>query len=177
MAPLAAMPMPAACTRPAPVSVEFWRDKVSPVAFGVLFNEATEPSPSSALNQEKRTGTFLCAACYLPHFDSRYKYDSGTGWPSFTQPISGHAAQMQVLGAGLNLGVHLLEQLAPVSSAVTIAGELIARGYSRSQENQTDRHAVGILRRAGYSKETLIDALSWVARSSAGSGGRISRDA
>jgi Zn-dependent protease with chaperone function len=84
----------------------------------------------------------------------------------------GHVAQMQVLGAGLNIGVYLLEQLLPGSSAITpIAGTLIARGYSRGEEYEADRHAVEILRRAGYSKETLIDALSWVERSSGGGGG------
>lgn len=83
----------------------------------------------------------------------------------------GHVAQMQVLGAGLNVGVQLLEQLLPGSSAVTpIAGELIARGYSRSEESEADRHAVQILSRAGYSKQALIDALSWIARSSGGGG-------
>ncbi|MGH7927123.1 MAG: M48 family metalloprotease [Candidatus Binatia bacterium] len=66
----------------------------------------------------------------------------------------------------------MLEQLLPGSSAITpIAGTLIARGYSRGEEYQADRHAVEMLRRAGYSKETLIDALSWVARSSGGGGG------
>lgn len=84
----------------------------------------------------------------------------------------GHVAQMQALGAGLDLGVRLLEQLLPGSSAVTpIAGELIARGYSREEERDADRHAVDILRRAGYSKDTLIDALSWIERSSGGGGG------
>jgi predicted Zn-dependent protease len=84
----------------------------------------------------------------------------------------GHVAQLQVLGAGLNIGVYLLEQLLPGSSAITpIAGTLIARGYSRGEEYEADRHAVEILRRAGYSRETLISALSWVERSSGGGGG------
>ena len=45
------------------------------------------------LNQEKRDGTYICAACYLPLFASQDKYESGTGWPSFTQPIAGHMGQ------------------------------------------------------------------------------------
>lgn len=69
-----------------------WRELISAEAFKVLFEEATELPGSSALNQEYRDGTFICAACWLPLFDSAYKYDSGTGWPSFTQPISGHIA-------------------------------------------------------------------------------------
>ena len=58
----------------------------------MLFEEATEPSRSSPLNQEKRPGTFICAACYLPLFDSATKYESRTGWPSFSAPIEGRLA-------------------------------------------------------------------------------------
>jgi predicted Zn-dependent protease len=84
----------------------------------------------------------------------------------------GHVAKLQTLGAGLGLGIVLLEQLLPGSSAVTpIAGDLIARGYSRSEETSADRHGVAILNRAGYPKDVLIDALSWVASASGGGGG------
>ena len=69
---------------------EEWRGLVSPAAYKVLFEEDTEPPRSSPLNYEDREGTFICAACYLPLFDSAHKYESGTGWPSFTQPIAGH---------------------------------------------------------------------------------------
>jgi predicted Zn-dependent protease len=84
----------------------------------------------------------------------------------------GHVAKLQTLGAGLGLGIVLLEQLLPGSSAVTpIAGNLIARGYSRSEEYAADRHGVTILKRAGYPKDVMIEALTWVARSSGGGGG------
>jgi predicted Zn-dependent protease len=88
----------------------------------------------------------------------------------------GHVARAQVLGAGLNIGVLLLEQLIPGSGAVTpIAGTLIARGYSRSEEYAADRHAVTILERAGYSKDSLVNALSWIKRvSGSGEGGLLS---
>ncbi len=66
---------------------EEWRALLPPAAWRVLFEEDTEPAGSSPLNDEHRDGTFVCAACYLPLFDSRHKYDSGTGWPSFTQPL------------------------------------------------------------------------------------------
>ena len=66
-----------------------WRTLLSPAAYDVLFEEGTERPRSSALNAEKRPGTFICAACYLPLFDARTKYESGTGWPSFTEPIEG----------------------------------------------------------------------------------------
>jgi predicted Zn-dependent protease len=84
----------------------------------------------------------------------------------------GHVAKAQTLGVGLNLGVILLEQLLPGSSAVTpILGSLAARGYSRSEEYAADRHGVEILRRAGYPKDVLINALAWVSRASGGGGG------
>jgi predicted Zn-dependent protease len=84
----------------------------------------------------------------------------------------GHVAKLQVLGAGLNIGIVLLEQLIPGSSAVTpIAGSLIARGYSRNEEFAADRHGVQILQRAGYSKDVMINALEWVTRVSGGGGG------
>jgi peptide-methionine (R)-S-oxide reductase len=67
-----------------------WRPLLSAEAYAVLFEEDTERPGSSPLNQEKREGTYLCAACYLPLFESQHKYESGTGWPSFTQPIAGH---------------------------------------------------------------------------------------
>ena len=84
----------------------------------------------------------------------------------------GHVTNLQLIGAGLSLGVVLLEQLLPGSSAVTpIAGELIARGYSRKEEFAADRHGAELLRRAGYPKQIMIDALSWVRRASGNGGG------
>ena len=61
----------------------FWKPLLPADAFGVLFHEDTERPFSSDLYHEKRKGTYLCAACYLPLFSSDMKYDSGTGWPSF----------------------------------------------------------------------------------------------
>jgi putative metalloprotease len=84
----------------------------------------------------------------------------------------GHVAKLQTLGIGLELGVVLLEQLFPGSSAVTpIAGTLIATSFSRSEESAADSHAVDILNRAGYSKADLINALEWIERESGGKGG------
>jgi peptide-methionine (R)-S-oxide reductase len=65
-----------------------WRDLLEPARYAVLFKEDTERPFTSELNDEKRKGTFICAACYLPLFASEHKFDSGTGWPSFTQPIA-----------------------------------------------------------------------------------------
>jgi peptide-methionine (R)-S-oxide reductase len=66
-----------------------WKPLLSPAAYAVLFEEDTERPNSSPLDREKRKGTFLCAACYLPLFDAAHKFDSGTGWPSFWQPLPG----------------------------------------------------------------------------------------
>ncbi|MBI2308133.1 MAG: peptide-methionine (R)-S-oxide reductase MsrB [Rhodocyclales bacterium] len=66
-----------------------WAALLPPPAFHVLFEEGTEYPGSSPLNQEKRNGTFVCAACFQPLFDSAAKYDSGTGWPSFWQSLPG----------------------------------------------------------------------------------------
>ena len=69
-----------------------WRKLLSRDAYTVLFEEATERPRSSPLNDEKRPGQFVCAACYLPLFDAAAKYESGTGWPSFFEPIEGRLA-------------------------------------------------------------------------------------
>ena len=64
-----------------------WRALLEPARYRVLFEEDTERPFTSPLNNEKHAGTFVCAACFLPLFSSKNKFDSGTGWPSFTQPI------------------------------------------------------------------------------------------
>src|SRR5574337_282390 len=56
-----------------------WRGLISPEAYRVLFEEHTEEPGSSELNDEHREGTFICAACYLPLLESKYKYESGSG--------------------------------------------------------------------------------------------------
>src|ERR1043166_5203833 len=84
----------------------------------------------------------------------------------------GHVAKLQMLGTGLNLGIILLEKIFPGSSASTpIAGSFIANSYSRSEELAADRHGVEILERAGYSRQVMINALSWIANTSGGRGG------
>ena len=69
-------------------SEEEWKKSLTPDQFAVLRQEATERPFTSKLNDEKRTGTFHCAGCDLPLYRSETKFDSGTGWPSFWQPIS-----------------------------------------------------------------------------------------
>lgn len=64
-----------------------WRRRLSPEAYAVLRRGSTERSGSSPLDREHRRGTFRCAGCDLPLYSSADKYDSGTGWPSFTRPL------------------------------------------------------------------------------------------
>jgi peptide-methionine (R)-S-oxide reductase len=71
---------------------EEWKAVLEPHEYEVLFEEGTERPFSHPLNAEKRSGTFVCAACHLPLFESDAKFESGTGWPSFTKVIPGHVA-------------------------------------------------------------------------------------
>ena len=64
-----------------------WRKRLSPAAFATLRQEATERPGSSPLLNEHRRGIFACAGCALPLFSSQTKFESGTGWPSFWQPL------------------------------------------------------------------------------------------
>ncbi len=66
-----------------------WQEKLSEPEYQVLRCEATERPFTSALLEEKRTGTFSCKACGQKIFSSEWKYESGTGWPSFYDAIPG----------------------------------------------------------------------------------------
>ena len=66
-----------------------WRKVLTPEEFRVLREHGTERAGSSPLDKEYGRGTYHCAACDLPLFASEMKYDSGTGWPSFSAPIEG----------------------------------------------------------------------------------------
>lgn len=63
--------------------------KLTPEQRYVMRQEGTERAGSSPLNDEKRDGTYRCAACNAPLFTSDTKYESGSGWPSFFTPIEG----------------------------------------------------------------------------------------
>ena len=69
-----------------------WRQKLNPEAYRVLRHADTERPFTSPLLNEHRHGRFACAGCDLPLFDASTKYDSGTGWPSFWQPLAGAVA-------------------------------------------------------------------------------------
>jgi peptide-methionine (R)-S-oxide reductase len=67
-----------------------WRQQLTPEQYHVLREEGTERPFSSPLHKEKHQGTFVCAACGLPLFSAKYKFDSGTGWPRFYDVLPGH---------------------------------------------------------------------------------------
>jgi peptide-methionine (R)-S-oxide reductase len=96
---------------------EEWRQILTPEQYRILRKAGTEPAFSSPLDHETREGTYECAACGLPLYSSKAKYDSGTGWPSFYEPVSEDAVayredyslgmrRVEVLdaGSGLHLG-------------------------------------------------------------------------
>lgn len=69
-----------------------WKAQLSPEAYQVLRHEATEPAFSSPLNDTHQKGTYVCAGCGTPLYESEHKFDSGTGWPSFDRVIEGNVA-------------------------------------------------------------------------------------
>ena len=70
-------------------SEEEWKKTLDPQQFQVLRKHGTERAGTSPLNAEKRPGTFLCAGCEQTLFDAGTKFESGTGWPSFWEPLEG----------------------------------------------------------------------------------------
>ena len=66
-----------------------WQESLSPSEYQVLRQHGTEMRGTSPLNHEKRPGTFRCAGCGQPLFESDTKYESGSGWPSFYAPLEG----------------------------------------------------------------------------------------
>jgi peptide-methionine (R)-S-oxide reductase len=75
-------------------SEEEWRAALSPEQFAVLRQAATEPAFTGKYTYEKATGVYHCGACGAPLFDSSTKYDSGSGWPSFTEPVVAEALEL-----------------------------------------------------------------------------------
>jgi peptide-methionine (R)-S-oxide reductase len=67
-----------------------WKNILTPAQYDVLRQEGTERPFTSPLNKEHREGVFVCAGCDLELFPSKFKFDSGTGWPSFYDALPGH---------------------------------------------------------------------------------------
>ena len=74
-----------------------WRKLLTPAQYHILREDGTERPFSSALDHETRAGIYACAGCGLDLFPSRFKYDSGTGWPSFFDVLSGRVETRQDL--------------------------------------------------------------------------------
>nr|WP_244504966.1 peptide-methionine (R)-S-oxide reductase MsrB [Pelagibacterium luteolum] len=70
-----------------------WRDKLTPEQYHVTREHGTERAFSHPLNLEKRAGTYYCVCCGAALFTSHAKFDSGSGWPSFFEPISDEAVK------------------------------------------------------------------------------------
>jgi len=71
-------------------SEQEWHERLTPEQFNVLRQHGTERAGTSPLDKQYGKGTYACAGCDLPLFTSETKFNSGTGWPSFYQPIAGH---------------------------------------------------------------------------------------
>ena len=74
-------------TYPVSKSDEEWRRELTPEQYRVLRQHGTERAGTSPLNAEKRPGTFFCAGCGQPVFQTEQKFESGTGWPSFWKSL------------------------------------------------------------------------------------------
>ena len=92
-----------------------WRTMLSPEQYAIMREHGTEAPGSCALNYEKRAGTFSCAGCAQKLFASQGKFESGTGWPSFNDPVPGAVATTEDVNYGMrrtevhcsNCGSHL----------------------------------------------------------------------
>lgn len=73
-----------------------WKKELTPIQFQVLRQKATEPAWSGKFNDHHEKGVYVCAACKEPVFSSTTKYESGSGWPSFTAPYSKEAVHIDV---------------------------------------------------------------------------------
>jgi peptide-methionine (R)-S-oxide reductase len=108
LAATAAVPALAACgsgsaqakAYPVSYSEAEWRRRLTPAQFRILRQKDTEVPGSSPLLKEHRRGTFLCAADGNPLFASNTKFESGTGWPSFWQPLGGGVLTSTDFAAG-----------------------------------------------------------------------------
>lgn len=79
-----------------------WRERLTPEQYRILRGHGTERAGSCALNYEKRAGTFSCVGCGQKLFTSHKKFESGTGWPSFDQPLEGAVGTSEDFSHGMH---------------------------------------------------------------------------
>ena len=101
-----AVAIPAAIPAAAPLGAAFkkiskpeaeWKKQLSPLAYDVLRHQGTEMAFSGPYWNDHQHAVYHCAACNLPLFRSEDKFDSGTGWPSFTRPIAADAVAVTLI--------------------------------------------------------------------------------
>jgi peptide-methionine (R)-S-oxide reductase len=78
-----------------------WRQRLTPEQYHVMRGHGTERPGSCALLYEKRAGSFHCAGCDAPLFEGKVKFESGTGWPSFNEPVEGSVETTQDRSYGM----------------------------------------------------------------------------
>lgn len=84
-----------------------WRAQLTPEQYHILREEGTEPPGSSPLLKEHRKGVFACAGCDLPLYSSETKFESGTGWPSFWQPLDNAVGRREDRSFGMTrISIH-----------------------------------------------------------------------
>ena len=76
-------------------SEQQWREELSPERFHIMREQGTEPPFTGAYTYEKADGMYRCGACGAELFGSDAKFDSGTGWPSFTEPAVAEAVELR----------------------------------------------------------------------------------
>jgi len=87
--------------RDLPTTDEHWRRRLTPEQFRVLRESGTEQAFTGIYWDEKADGTYRCAGCSTALFESSAKYDSGSGWPSFTTPVEGAVATSEDRSMGM----------------------------------------------------------------------------
>ncbi len=110
-----------------------WKAQLTDLQYNVLRKEGTEPPFSSELNKEYDPGTFVCAACDTPLFESEYKFDSRTGWPSFDREVKGNVS----FSTDYNLGYARTEE-----HCATCGGHLGHVFNDGPQETTGKRHCI-----------------------------------
>jgi len=110
-----------------------WKASLTEMQYYVLREEGTERAYSSPLNNNKKVGTYVCAACKTPLYASKYKYDSHSGWPAFDRAIKNNVA----LDVDYKIGVARAEL-----KCATCGGHLGHAFNDGPRETTGERHCI-----------------------------------